>query len=76
MTCRAAALAHQGVIPQPTFLVGDDLVAGQLVELMPEYRSLEFGNYAVYPTPKHVPTKVRVRIDFLVECFKHPRLSW
>ena len=24
-TCRAAALAHQGIVLQPTFLVGDDL---------------------------------------------------
>ena len=29
-----AALAHQGVILQPTFLVGEDLRAGRLVELI------------------------------------------
>ena len=75
-TCRAAALAHQGIVLQPTFLVGEDLARGRLVELMPEYRSIEFGIYAVYPTRKHVPTKVRVLIDFLLECFKHPRQSW
>src|SRR5437867_1964779 len=38
-TCRAAALVHQGVILQPTFLVGEDLAAGTLVELMPEFKS-------------------------------------
>lgn len=66
-TCRAAALAHQGVILQPSFLVGEDLAAGRLVEIMPEYRSSEFGIYAVYPTRKHVAPKVRVLVDYLAE---------
>ena len=30
-TCRAAALAHQGIVMQPSFLVGPDLDAGTLV---------------------------------------------
>ncbi|TSA11311.1 MAG: LysR family transcriptional regulator [Comamonadaceae bacterium] len=64
-TCRAAALTHQGVILQPSFLVGKDLTDGSLVELMPQYRSIEFGIYAVYPTRKHVSAKVRAMIDFL-----------
>jgi DNA-binding transcriptional LysR family regulator len=64
-TCRAAALADQGIILQPRFLVGDDLAARRLVELMPEYRVPEVGIYAVYPSRKNVPAKVRVMIDFL-----------
>jgi len=72
-TCRAAALLHQGVVLQPTFLVGDDLAAGTLTELMPEYRSIELGIYAIYPTRKHVAPKVRALIDFLVEAFRTPR---
>ena len=34
-TCRAAALADQGVIYQPQFLVGEDLRAGRLVPVLP-----------------------------------------
>lgn len=75
-TCRAAALAHQGVILQPSFLVGDDLEAGTLVELMPEFRSIELGIYAVYPTRKHVSPKVRALIDFLAERFAQTRTKW
>ena len=75
-TCRAAALAHQGIILQPTFLVGDDLAAGTLVELMPEFRSIELGIYAIYPTRKHVSPKVRVLIDFLAEHFEQTRSAW
>jgi len=75
-TCRAAALAHQGIILQPTFLVGDDLAAGTLVELMPEFRSLELGIYAIYPTRKYVSPKVRALIDFLAEHFAQTRSAW
>jgi DNA-binding transcriptional LysR family regulator len=75
-TCRAAALAHQGVILQPTFLVGDDLAAGTLVELMPEFRSIEIGIYAVYPTRKHVAPKVRALVDFLAGHFAQTRPAW
>ena len=75
-TCRAAALAHQGVILQPTFLVSKDLSDGGLVELMPQYRSIELGIYAVYPTRKHVSAKVRALIEFLAEHFSGRGPSW
>lgn len=75
-TCRAAALSHQGVILQPTFLVGKDLSDGTLVELMPEYRSIELGIYAVYPTRKHVSAKVRALIEFLEARFASQGASW
>lgn len=68
--CRAAALQHQGIILQPSFLVGTDLQSGTLVEILPQYRSIELGIYAVYPTRKHVSSKVRLFIDFLVDAFK------
>ncbi|HEX7326984.1 MAG TPA: LysR family transcriptional regulator [Casimicrobiaceae bacterium] len=75
-TCRAMALASQGVIREPSFLVGDDLAAGRLVELMPEFRSLELGIYAIYPTRKHVSQKVRALIDFLADTLEDPRNAW
>jgi DNA-binding transcriptional LysR family regulator len=68
-TCRAAALGHQGMILQPTFLVADDLRSGHLVEVLPQYRSLELGIYALYPTRKHVLPKVRLLVDYLAQSF-------
>lgn len=68
-TCRAAALRHQGIILQPTFIVGPDLAQGTLRETMPGFRSVELGVYAVYPSRKFVSPKVRLLIDFLVEKF-------
>lgn len=73
-TCRAAALGHQGIIVQPTFLIGDDLRSGALVELMPQYRAVELGIYALYPSRKHVLPKVRLLVDYLVAALK--KKSW
>jgi DNA-binding transcriptional LysR family regulator len=64
--CRAVALAHEGIVLQPAFLVEEDLRAGTLVEVMPGYRSHELGVYAVYPSRKHLLPKVRLLIDYLV----------
>lgn len=69
-TCLAAALEGEGIILQPSFLVADALKNGQLIELMPNYRSIELGIYAVYPTRKYVSPKVRVLIDFLTKYFQ------
>jgi DNA-binding transcriptional LysR family regulator len=71
-TCRAAALCHQGIVLQPSFLVKDDLRSGALVELMPAYRSVEIGIYAVYPTRRHVPPKTWKLVEFLADAFRHP----
>lgn len=64
-TCRAAALAGQGIILQPDFLVGSDVASGALVELLPQFQARDIGIYAVYPTRKHVSPKVRSLIAFL-----------
>lgn len=69
-TCCAAALHHQGIVLQPSFLVATHLASGALVELLPQYRSMELGVYAVYPSRKHLTPKVRVLIDFLVQAFR------
>jgi DNA-binding transcriptional LysR family regulator len=69
-TCCAAALQHQGIVLQPTFLVGPHLASGALVEILPAYRSLDLGVHAIYPTRKHLTPKVRALIDFLVDAFR------
>jgi DNA-binding transcriptional LysR family regulator len=71
-TCRLAALAGQGIILQPSFMVGADLAAGRLQELLPDWRSIELGIHAVYPSRKFLAPKARVLVDFLVEAFADP----
>ena len=72
-TCRGGAIENQGIILQPTFLVGTDLQSGALVEVLSQYRSIELGIYAVYSSRKHISPKIRLLIDFLVDWFKQAR---
>lgn len=74
-TCCAAALQHQGLVLQPTFLVGHHLARGDLVEVLPQFRSTELGIYAVYPSRKQLAPKVRLMVDFLAEAFAAPAWS-
>ena len=73
-TCRSAALAHQGIVLQPTFLVGPDIQKGDLVPLLPDFKTIELGIYAVYPSRKLVAPRIRALVDFLVKEFE--RVDW
>jgi len=64
-TLRRAALAGVGVSLAAGFLVQDDLEAGRLIRLLPEYRPVEFSMNAVYPHRHHLSAKVRSFIDLL-----------
>lgn len=73
-TCRAIALSGGGILLQPSFMLHDDLRSGALLELMPQYRAVEFGVHALYPTRKQVPAKVRSLIHYLAEAFA--KVNW
>jgi len=65
---RAAAVAGQGIIYQPTFIVADDLRAGTLVSFRLDKPTYEFGGiHAVYLPDRNPPAKLRAFIDFLAE---------
>lgn len=68
-TCRAAALADQGIVFQPTFLVGEDLQAGRLVQILPQYAGPELDINVVYPSRLHLSHKVRAMVEFLAAAF-------
>jgi len=75
-TCRAAALADQGIIYQPQFLVGEDLRTGRLQRVLPHLRGPDIAISVVYPSRKHLPGKVRAMVDFLVAAFQTPAWAW
>ena len=66
-TLRQAALQGVGVCLGAGFLFGDDLDAGRLVRLLPEYRPVEMAMNAIYPHRHHLSAKVRSFIDLLVQ---------
>ena len=65
----ALAAGGVGIALEPDFIVGEDLRAGRLVPLLPDYPLPPSPIYAVYPTRKHLSAKVRVFVDYLVERF-------
>jgi DNA-binding transcriptional LysR family regulator len=73
---RAAAIAGQGIIHQPTFIVADDIREGRLVALALDQPTVELGGiYAVFLPDRHPPARVRAFIDFIAGRFA-PEPPW
>jgi DNA-binding transcriptional LysR family regulator len=66
---QAAAVAGLGITLLPTFIVGEDLQAGRLHEVLQDYCPPEISIYAVFPSRKFMSAKVRSFIDFLASHF-------
>lgn len=64
-----AVLGGLGLALLPTFIVGRELQAGRLVEVLPGYVPVECSIYAVHLPNRNLPPKVRVFIDFLLQRF-------
>lgn len=68
---REAALEDWGVASLPEFAVADDLRAGRLVQILPEWqfepRAYSGPVWLLYPPNRLLPPKVRALIDWLVE---------
>ena len=66
----AAAVAGQGIIYQPDYMVAEALERGDLVALELDKPTADPGGiYILYPPDRRPPAKVRVMIDYLVEAF-------
>lgn len=66
------AAAGVGVALVPTFVAGGELLAGRLRPVLSDYALPELSMFAVYPTRKHLTTKVRVFVDLLSAAHKDP----
>lgn len=67
LALREAVLAGAGIMLTPTFIVGPDIKAGRLQQILPNYRMLELSIYAVYPERKHLSPKVRAFVEFILQ---------
>ncbi|MGF6771504.1 DNA-binding transcriptional LysR family regulator [Paraburkholderia sp. GAS199] len=65
----AATVAGAGIAYGPTFVFGEHLRRGELVELLPAYRAADLTIQAVYPSAQRIPLKVRRFVDYLAEAF-------
>lgn len=65
----AAALAGVGIVQLPTMVVSQDVQAGRLVLVLPDWRPRSGIVHAVFPSRKGLLPAVRALIDFLAhEC--------
>jgi DNA-binding transcriptional LysR family regulator len=62
--CRAA-----GIVCLPTFVAGEDLIAGRLLPLLTEYELSSFWLSAVYPATHRATVKVKRFVDFVADRF-------
>jgi DNA-binding transcriptional LysR family regulator len=69
LVSRTAGLVGSGLLLSAPFVVHEELAAGSLVRLLPDYQTPEFPIAAVYPHRRYLAAKVRVFIDALVGLF-------
>jgi len=64
-TLRGAALAGVGLTAIPSWMIGEDLARGELIEVLADWPTIEYGIYAVYPSNRLMAKKVRLFVDLI-----------
>jgi len=67
-----AAIAGEGITLGPSFIVGNALRSGALVEVLGHLAPRPLGLYAIWPANRLLPVKVRLFVDFLAARFADP----
>ncbi|MGH8660475.1 MAG: LysR substrate-binding domain-containing protein, partial [Burkholderiales bacterium] len=63
----AAAAQGLGIALEPDFIVGTELKNGTLVRVLESFEAPALPIYAIYPSRRFLPAKVRAFVDFLAE---------
>ena len=71
-----AILQGLGIGRLPTFVAGNDLKSGKLIQLFPQYKMAQNTFYAVFLERQYMPAKVRAFLDFSVEYFGGEKPYW
>lgn len=64
-----AGIDGLGILASTTFIAYKAINSGKLKPILCDYRIKEVSVYAIYPAQRHLPARVRVLIDYLVERF-------
>ena len=67
----AMCVAGEGIMRMPAFNLTDELQSGKLQSLLEDYQAPEIKLYLVYPGRKHLASRVRCFIDFMLERMPH-----
>jgi DNA-binding transcriptional LysR family regulator len=60
-----AAKLGQGISMHPIYMIEDLLKAGELVTVLPNDTPVGLDIYAMYPSQRHLPSRVRTFLEFL-----------
>lgn len=66
---RNACITGQGYSLLPDFVVAQDIRENRLVRLLPDHEPVEQPILAFYAQRRHIPQKIRVFVDFLIQAF-------
>ncbi|RQR25769.1 LysR family transcriptional regulator [Burkholderia sp. Bp9142] len=70
---RSTAVAGMGILLQPYELVADEIAAGRLVRLLPEYEPPARALHALYASDRQMTPKLRSFLEFAVNRFGERR---
>jgi DNA-binding transcriptional LysR family regulator len=62
-----AAIRGLGITRAPTFIAEQAVRDGKLEILLPKFPTPEFGIYAVFPSNRYVPHRVRALVEYLAD---------
>ncbi|MEP6863126.1 MAG: LysR family transcriptional regulator [Deltaproteobacteria bacterium] len=69
---RDVALAGGGVALLSEFMIADDLAAGRLIRVLPEWRTRMTEVHAVYPARHNLPPRLTLFLDHLAKALNPP----
>ena len=69
----SAATSGLGLASAPTFIAEEAVRAGELEIVLPQFLTPELGIYAVFPSNRYVPHRVRALVEYLVQGIGHQR---
>jgi DNA-binding transcriptional LysR family regulator len=65
--CLMAAEAGLGIACSPDFVMAESLTAGRVQQILAAFDDSPLGVFALYPSRRHVASKLRVLVDYLAE---------
>ena len=66
---RHAAILGQGISMHPNYMVAQDIQANRLKVVLPAFKPMGLEIYAMYPSRRNMPGRVRLFLEFLKERF-------
>ena len=66
---RHAAILGQGISMHPRYMVAQDIADNRLKIVLPAYQPMGLEMYAVYPSRRNMPGRIRLFLELLKDRF-------